>query len=109
MCGLGQERRGNWPTGFSKGISGFLGALVAKAAATTIPLRDNPARDWQDAALLLTIVGDPVTLAETCEAKDRTRLRRLLELQDRAHEGWELADDDDHRRGVTTLKILCDA
>lgn len=38
----------------------LLGALVAKAAATSIAVRSNPERDWEDAALLLSLVRDPI-------------------------------------------------
>lgn len=85
----------------------LLGALVAKAAATAIAVRTNPARDWQDAALLLALVPDPVAVAEQCGRSDRKRLQRLLDLEDGAHVGWALLSDDDQRRGITALRILC--
>jgi len=84
----------------------LLGALIAKAAATTIPVRDNPARDWQDAALLLALVPDPFVAAEACGNKDRRRLRLLLALTDRDHVGWANLDDEAYRRGTSTLEFL---
>ncbi len=42
-----------------------LAALVGKAAATTIAVRTNPQRDWEDAALLLTILSAACSAAGT--------------------------------------------
>lgn len=84
----------------------LLGALIAKAAATTIALRDNPERDWQDAALLLATIPDPVEAAAQCAPADRKRLRRLRPLEDREHIGWANLDDDAHRHGTTALGFM---
>lgn len=84
----------------------LLGALVAKAAATGIVGRENPERDWQDAALLLATVADPVAAAQECERKDRQRLRLLRPLADREHVGWANLDDEAFRRGTTTLDFV---
>jgi hypothetical protein len=85
----------------------LLGALVAKAAAATeIAVRENPERDWQDAALLLSLIPDPLTMAEECGRKDRQRLARLAALRDRSHVGWSVLTDDDFRRGVAALDFL---
>ena len=86
----------------------LLGALVTKAAATAIPGRENPDRDWQDAALLLRSIPDPFVLVSLLDRKDRDRLRRLRALDDRGHPGWALLGDEDHRRGTTALGILLD-
>jgi hypothetical protein len=86
-----------------------LGALVAKAAATQIAARQHPERDWQDAALLLSLLVDPLAAAETCTKKDRQRLRLLEPLSDPGHRGWAVFEDDSaHRRGTTTLAFLLD-
>ncbi len=84
----------------------LLGAIVAKAAATTIPVRDNPTRDWQDAALLLAHVPDPYEMAERTTVKDRRRLAALAELENRRHPGWDRLSDEDHRRGTVALQVL---
>jgi hypothetical protein len=84
----------------------LLGALIAKAAATSIPGRGNPGRDWQDAALLLATIPDPISAADECDAKDRRRLRLLRGLESREHGGWASLDDEAHRRGVACLSFL---
>lgn len=83
-----------------------LGALVAKAAATQIAGRQHPERDWQDAALLLTLLDDPIAAGDSCRKKDRQRLALLRPLSDPAHRGWALFDDDAFRTGVATLGFL---
>jgi hypothetical protein len=87
----------------------MLGALVLKAAATTIPVRENPMRDWQDAALLLTLLPDPLTASSECDRKDRKRLRVLTPLHDPGHRGWALVDGGSYRTGITALDFLLDA
>lgn len=84
----------------------LLGALVGKAVTTTIAVRDNRERDWQDAALLLSLIADPIATAAACDSKDRARLRRLEPLTDRGHPGWGLLDDEAHRRGNAALAFL---
>ena len=44
----------------------LLGGLVGKPAATSIIVREIPERDWQDAALLLSMIPDPVALSVEC-------------------------------------------
>ncbi len=87
----------------------LLGALVAKAAATAIAVRENPDRDWQDAALLLATIPDPVSAGDLCDKKDRQRLRLLTPLEDRDHVGWAHLDDEAYRRGNATLAFLLGA
>jgi hypothetical protein len=86
----------------------LLGALVLKATTTTIPVRSNPMRDWQDAALLLTLLPDPMAAAAACDRKDRKRLQVLTPLLDREHRGWALLDTTAYRTGSTTLQFLLD-
>lgn len=55
-----------------------LSALITKAAATTISVRTNRDRDWEDAALLLSILADPLAAREECGKRDsRTRCAGL--------------------------------
>ena len=84
----------------------LLGALVAKAAATTIVVRTNPERDWQDAAALTTLIADPRAMAIECDRKDRQRLERLEPLIDVAHSGWDGIDRSARRRGAAALSFL---
>jgi hypothetical protein len=84
----------------------LLGAIIVKAAAHEIPVRDNPDRDWQDAALLLSMVVDPNELADQCTRKDKRRLIRLRELDDREHVGWGRLDDERYRLGTAALDLL---
>lgn len=84
----------------------LLGAIVGKAAATTIAVRNNSDRDWQDAAMLLALIPDPFALAGDVTPGDRRRLRKLSPLQNPVHTGWALLDDDHYRRGTAALEIL---
>jgi hypothetical protein len=43
----------------------LLAAIAVKTAATRIPVRSNPDRDWQDAAFLLSLVTDPIAAAQS--------------------------------------------
>lgn len=88
-------------------IPDLLGALVLKAAAVgEIAVRDNPIRDWNDCALLLSMLPDPITTATALVKVDTRRLRQLTPLYDRDHAGWEGLSDADHRAGSTALHIL---
>ena len=85
----------------------LLGALVLKAAGIgEIAVRQNPERDWQDVALLLSLMEDPLREGERCTARDRRRLRVVLPLADREHVGWSTLTDADHRRGRSALGFL---
>jgi hypothetical protein len=85
----------------------LLGALVMKAAATSeLTVRTNPERDWQDCALLLSMVEDPIAMSQLLNPKDRSRLRRLEPLRARTHHGWILLSDEHHRRGIAALDFL---
>ena len=86
----------------------LLGALVAKAAATTILVRQNPERDWQDAALLLSVLDDPVGTLEQLNKRDHQHLERLRPLLETSHQGWENLSEDARRRGTAALSFLID-
>jgi hypothetical protein len=87
----------------------LVAAIIAKAAATTINVRTAPERDWQDAALMLSLVSDPFAAAEGLTAKDRRRLAELAPLTQRGHVGWALLDDESYRRGIAALDALVGA
>jgi len=84
---------------------GLLGALIMKAVNTQIAGRVNSDRDWQDAALLLSLVLNPSDAAAACGNTDRRRLRYLLPLRERDHIGWANLDDEAYRRGLATLEL----
>ncbi|MDQ1743999.1 MAG: hypothetical protein QOE23_2338 [Pseudonocardiales bacterium] len=60
---------------------GLFGALVAKASATQLAVRSHRERDWADAALLLSLLDDPLAVVEACSPGDRKRLHWLTPLQ----------------------------
>ena len=84
----------------------LLGALVAKAAATNIPVRDNPERDWQDAALLLSVLADPMGTSARLNRRDRQHVERLRPLLEMSHHGWENLSGDACQRGTAALSFL---
>jgi hypothetical protein len=85
----------------------LLGALVIKAAALTeIATRTDPARDWQDASLLLSVIPDPVAVEQLCTRRDRRRLQGLTPLLNRSRVGWATLTEEHYRRGAVTLDFL---
>lgn len=85
----------------------LLGALALKAAATTeIAVRSNRERDWQDAALLLTLVTDPLDFAEQVLQPERRRLRHLAPLFDRGHVGWAGRSAAEVEDGIVVLRTV---
>jgi hypothetical protein len=66
----------------------LLAAILAKTAATGIPGRDDPARDWADLAFLLTLVTDPIGVAETISGGQRRKLHAIGTLLSRNHPAW---------------------
>lgn len=87
----------------------LLGALVLKAAATGIAVRQDPERDWQDAALLLSVVRDPLVVASKCNKRDRQHLKKLASLSDRSHSGWAPLGAEARERGIASLGFLVGA
>lgn len=83
-----------------------LGALVGKAAATTIAGRANPQRDWEDAALLLTILPDPVTVRTTLRPAEKRRLARISGLMSPEHAAWAVLPVEARRRGQAAARLL---
>ena len=56
----------------------LLGAIVGKSVAVDVD--DVPDAQRLDLALLLSLVGDPIELAEQLTKKDRQRLRARTEM-----------------------------
>jgi hypothetical protein len=83
-----------------------LAGLICKGAATTIAARTNPERDWQDAALALSILDNPREARRSCDSKDLVRLELLRRLLDPADNAWRLLSADERDRGVAALEFL---
>ena len=86
----------------------LLGALIVKAAATRVAARADAGRDWQDAALLLSLIEDPLAAAAACGAKDHKRLAALRPLAEPDHAAWALLGAEAWRRGSAALDFLLD-
>lgn len=85
----------------------LIAAILTKAAATTIPVRDNPDRDWSDAAFLLTLVADPVGTAAELTRGHRRVLGNIRPLLDANHWAWQQLGER-ARLGLTALEFLLD-
>jgi len=79
---------------------------VVKAAATAIAVRSNPERDWEDAALLLSLVPDPIATPADCGRKDLRRIAKLGAMLSDDHRAWGPLRDADRRLGRATLRLL---
>jgi hypothetical protein len=66
----------------------LVAAILAKAAATRIPVRENPGRDWSDVAFLLSLVSDPMGTAAELTRRQRHGLRAIKRLLDADHPVW---------------------
>lgn len=86
----------------------LLAAILVKAAATSIPGRESPQRDWVDVAFLLSLVPDPVATAAELSSGQRRRLRAISELLDEDHWAWRQLGERS-RLGRATLEFLMDA
>ena len=86
----------------------LLAAILAKAAATTIPVRENRDRDWADVAFLLSLVPDPAAAAADLTASQKRHLAAINALLDEKHPAWRSLGDR-ARIGYTALQFLLDA
>lgn len=86
----------------------LLAAIIAKAAATTIPVRKIPERDWSDVAFLLCLVPDPVAAAADLTPGQRRALRPIRVLLDESHWAWRPLGERS-RLGHATLQFLLNA
>ena len=83
----------------------LLGAIICKAVAVDV----DDARDSQrlDLAFLLSLVEDPLTLADLLTRKDRQRLRARDELLETPeHPIWAMLSPERGDRAKATLAIL---
>jgi len=82
----------------------LLGAIVLKALAVGVD--DTPNAQRLDLAFLLSLVEDPIALADQVEAKDRQRLLERNELLDANHLTWRELPRDAGDRARAALAIL---
>jgi hypothetical protein len=85
----------------------LLAAILVKAAATRIPGRENPERDWVDIGFLLSLVADPVGAAADLSKGQRRGLRAISELLDENHWVWRQLGDRS-LLGRAALQFLMD-
>jgi hypothetical protein len=85
-----------------------LAALIGKAAATSLAVRSDRERDWQDAALLASILPNPRIDPTSLSRSERAHLRRLGPLADVDHPAWRLITDR-QRAGRAAVQMLLDA
>jgi hypothetical protein len=83
----------------------LLSAILAKAAATTIPVRGNPERDWIDLAFLLSLIPDPVSSAAQLTNRQRRKLRAASALLAEGHPAWRSLGSR-ARLGIVALQFL---
>lgn len=82
----------------------LLGAIICKACA--VEVSDTPGAQRSDLALLLSLVEDPLTMSTQLQPKDRQRLRRRGEMDDRTHQSWLVLDQDAADRGLAAYRLL---
>ena len=82
----------------------LLGAMVGKAVAVDVD--DVPDAQRQDLALLLSLVDDPIELADQLTKKDRQRLRARSEMAATDQRAWASLASDAADRGRAALRIL---
>lgn len=82
-----------------------LDAIIGKCAATTLAVRTNPERDWQDLALLLTLVEDFDRVPQVSKA-GRRHLRRIERLTNADHNAWLPYSADQQRTGQVAARLI---
>lgn len=75
----------------------LLGAIVGKSVGVGVD--DAPDAQRQDLALLLSLVEDPLQMADDLTPKDRQRLRSRPEMSDRDLRAWLMLTQDAADRG----------
>jgi hypothetical protein len=82
-------------------------AILAKVAATGIPGRENPERDWIDLAFLLSLVPDPIGISAELSNRQRQRLRAVSAVLTEDHNAWRQLGSRS-RLGIAALQFLID-
>ncbi|MGC0270252.1 hypothetical protein ACPROK_11860 [Glutamicibacter soli] len=87
-------------------IPNALAALVLKGAAYREDTSDR-GRHLEDAALLSTIISDPLALVVELQGSDRSRIIGLYkQLSNLIHPAWALIEEDRRRDGLYVLDTL---
>jgi hypothetical protein len=82
----------------------LLGAIVGKAVVVDVD--DVPDAQRLDLALLLSLVDDPIELADQLTKKDRQRLRARSEMSDANQRAWSSLSADEADRGRAAFRLL---
>jgi len=82
----------------------LLGAIVGKAVAVDVD--DVPDAQRLDLALLLSLVEDPMAMAEQLTSKDRKRLRARAEMGDADQRAWLRLPEETADRGRAAYRLL---
>jgi len=82
----------------------LLAAIVGKALAVDVD--DVPDAQRLDLAVLLSLVDDPLELAEQLTKKDRRRLRSRSEMADASQPAWNALPEDRADRGRAAYRLL---
>jgi hypothetical protein len=82
----------------------LLGAIVVKALAVDVD--DVPDAQRRDLALLLSLVDDPIAVADQLTRKDRRRLAARSEMHNADERAWESLPRDAADRGRAAYRLL---
>lgn len=82
----------------------LLGAIIGKAVAVDVD--DVPDAQRLDLALLLSLVDDPIELANQLTKKDGQRLRARSEMADSDQRAWSSLSVDGADRGRAAFRLL---
>lgn len=82
----------------------LLGAIISKAEAVGVD--DVPHNQRTDLALLLSLVDDPLGMADQMGPTDRKRIRRRNEMNDPTQPAWRSLGQDAADRGLATYRLL---
>ncbi|MCP4966053.1 MAG: hypothetical protein GY926_12560 [bacterium] len=82
----------------------LVGAIIGKAVAVEVD--DLPDAQRLDLALLLSLVDDPIGLADQLTKKDRQRLRSRSEMVEAGQRAWTSLPVDSADRGRAAFRLL---
>lgn len=82
----------------------LLGAILVKSRAVDVD--DVPDDQRADLALLLSLVDDPATLVSRLVGRERSWLRRRVEMNTPDRRWWQALDLEARQRGLSALRAL---